>query len=231
MFPIGDDNPTRRPPVITTTLLIANILVFLLQITGGDGFIIRWSFIPLRLTAWLNGAADISVVFTVFTAMFMHASIGHIGGNLLFLWIFGDNVEDEFGRLLYLVFYLLCGIVATLAQYFTDPFSRIPNLGASGAISGVLGAYVIMHPLARVRLFFWPFSLFIGTLPIPAFLWIGFWFFLQLVSGFQSLGMIMDQGGVAFWAHIGGFVSGLVLVWVFRRLSRRPPRPYISRRY
>jgi membrane associated rhomboid family serine protease len=141
-------------------------------------------------------------------------------GNLLFLWIFGDNVEDNFGRGPYLLFYLLCGVAATLAQYFTDPLSRIPNLGASGAISGVLGAYIVLYPVAAVRLFVWPFSLFIGTFPLPAFLWIGIWFLMQLVPGIQALGQL-SEGGVAFWAHIGGFIAGLALIWLFRR---RPPR-------
>lgn len=223
MFPIGDDNPTRRPAVVNKALLIINVLVFLVEMVAGDDFIIRWSFIPARFTAFLEGSGDVFVLLTFFSAMFMHAGIAHILGNLLFLWIFGDNVEDDLGRIPYLSFYLTCGIGATFAQYFTNPASSIPNLGASGAISGVLGAYLLMHPLARVRLFIWPLSLLVGTLPIPAILWIGFWFYLQLVSGFDALGAMIDEGGVAFWAHIGGFLVGVVLavlLWPLRRRMR-----------
>ncbi len=229
MFPIGDDNPTRRPTVVNKILILLNVLVFLLELVGGDDFIITWSFIPASFSDWLNGEGSAFVLLTIATAMFMHAGIAHIFGNMLFLWIFGDNVEDEFGRVPYLVFYLVCGVGATLAQYLVNPISQIPNLGASGAISGVLGAYLVMHPLARVRLFVWPFSLFVGTIPLPAVLWIGVWFYLQLASGFDQLGMMIDQGGTAFWAHIGGFVVGFVLVWFLRPWGRRAREAYASR--
>lgn len=220
MFPVRDDNPTRRAPVVNNALIIANVVAFLMQIALGDRFTIDWSFVPRELTDLLSGDGGYDVVATMLSAMFLHGSIGHIVGNLLFLWIFGDNVEDNFGRGAYLIFYLLCGAAATLAQYVTDPLSRIPNLGASGAISGVLGAYIVLYPVAAVRLFVWPFSLFLGTFPLPAFLWIGIWFVMQLVPGLQALGQV-SEGGVAFWAHIGGFVAGLALIWIFRR--RRPP--------
>jgi membrane associated rhomboid family serine protease len=220
MFPIGDDNPTRRTPVVNTLLIVANIVVFVVQLLQGTEFILRWAFIPARLTAVLDGIGGPEVLATIFTAMFMHASIGHIVGNLLFLYIFGDNVEDNFGHIPYLFFYLLCGVAATFAQYFTDPISTIPNLGASGAISGVLGAYIVLYPTVRVRLFIWPFSLFLGSLGLPAFLWIGFWFGMQLLPAVQTLGRMMNEGGVAFWAHVGGFVAGVLLVLVFRRRPR-----------
>lgn len=230
MFPLGDDNPTHRTPIINWMLIIANIFVFILEIRGGDDFIFRWSFIPLRLSRFLQGEFDPDVWLTVFSAMFMHAGIGHIAGNLLFLWIFGDNVEDMFGHFSYLVFYLICGIGGTFFQYLTNPFSQVPNLGASGAISGVLAAYMIMFPRARVRLAIWPLVLLIGTIPVPALVLIGIWFFMQLSSGVQLLGMMTDVGGVAYWAHIGGFVVGFVLVW-FLRPRRRQPTPRYDLRY
>ncbi len=223
MIPIGDNNPARRFPVVNWILIVLNIVVFVIEIQQGDDFIIRWSFIPIRLTAMMRGEEEVFVLFTILSAMFLHAGSGHILGNLLFLWIFGDNVEDAFGHLPYLFFYLFCGIGATFIQYGTDPLSRIPNLGASGAISGVLAAYMILYPWAIVRLAIWPIVLLIGTIPVPALLLIGVWFFMQLASGFQTLGAMMDQGGVAYWAHIGGFVIGAVLVWFLR-----PRRPRLS---
>lgn len=222
MFPIHDENPTRRAPVINNWLLAANVIVFVLEIAFGERFVLRWSFVPLELSALLEGRGSLDVLATVFSAMFLHGGVGHLVGNLLFLWIFGDNIEDNFGSGPYLLFYLICGVAATLAQWFVAPLSNIPNLGASGAISGVLGAYLVLFPGASVRVFVWPFSLFLGTFGVPALLWIGFWFVLQLFSGVQDLGQ-MVEGGVAFWAHIGGFVAGLALVFVFR--SRRPPTP------
>lgn len=223
MIPIGDNNPTRRFPVVNWILIVLNIVIFVVEMQQGNDFIIRWSFIPARLTAMVRGEEEVFVLVTILSAMFLHAGIGHIFGNLLFLWIFGDNVEDAFGHLPYLFFYLFCGIGATLIQYWTDPLSRIPNLGASGAISGVLAAYMILYPRAMVRLAIWPIVLLIGTIPVPALLLIGVWFLMQLASGFQTLGAMMDQGGVAYWAHIGGFVIGAVLVWFLR--PRRPRSP------
>lgn len=224
MIPIGDNNPTRRVPVMNWLLIMLNIVIFMVEMQAGEDFIIRWSFIPARLTAMVLGAEEVVVLVTILSAMFLHAGIGHIAGNLLFLWIFGDNVEDAFGHLRYLLFYLCCGIGATLIQYGTDPLSRIPNLGASGAISGVLAAYMILYPWAMVRLAIWPLVLLIGAIPVPALLLIGVWFLMQLASGFQTLGAMTDQGGVAYWAHIGGFVVGAVLVWLFRPRRPRSPR-------
>jgi membrane associated rhomboid family serine protease len=213
-FPVQDENPTRHPPVLNNMLIIANIAVFVCQLVLGEQFILTWSFVPARLTALLSGDGDVRVLLTMLSAMFMHGSIGHIAGNMLFLWVFGDNIEDHLGSVGFLAFYLVCGVLATLAQYVVDPTGTIPNLGASGAISGVLGAYIILFPFARVSLFFWPFSLLLGTLAVPAFLWLGLWFVLQLATGFQEWGR-MFAGGVAFWAHIGGFVAGLILIRVF----------------
>lgn len=226
MFPLGDDNPTRRTPVVNWSIIVVTILVFLLQLSFGDDFTISWSFIPARLSLWLAGEESATALLTIISAMFLHGGIAHIGGNLLFLWIFGDNVEDMFGRLPYLVFYLLCGIGATLIQYWSNTQSPIPNLGASGAISGVLAAYLVMFPWQRVRLFIWPLAIFIGTIPVPAVLLIGLWFFMQLSAGYQELvGAASETGGVAYWAHVGGFLVGLLLVFFFRP-RRRPSYGY-----
>lgn len=230
MFPVRDDNPTRRVPVVNNALIAINVVVFIFELLLGDRFVYSWSFVPRELSDLLAGDGSFDVVLTMFSAMFLHGSIGHIIGNMLFLWIFGDNVEDNFGSGPYLIFYLLCGLAATLAQFFVDPRSAIPNLGASGAISGVLGAYIVLYPVAAVRLFVWPLSFFIGTFALPAFLWIGIWFVMQLIPGIQGLGAV-SEGGVAFWAHIGGFVAGLLLIGFFRQ-RRPPPRPpYNAWRY
>lgn len=217
MIPLGDDNPTRSTPFVNWALILANILIFVLQILNGDDFTIRWSFIPAELRLWLSGEGSTHALLTILSAMFLHGGIAHIGGNMLFLWIFGDNVEDMFGHIPYLIFYLLCGIGATLIQYWSNSDSPIPNLGASGAISGVLAAYLVMFPWARVRLFIWPLVIFTGTIPVPALLLLGIWFFMQLSAGYQEMvGAAQSEGGVAYWAHVGGFVVGFILVFFFR---------------
>jgi membrane associated rhomboid family serine protease len=231
MFPVGDENPTARTPVVNWILIALNLVMFALEMLGGDTFILRWAFIPQRFTEFLQGSGDWTQPLTVFSAMFLHAGVSHIVGNLLFLWIFGDNVEDQYGHLPYLIFYLLCGIVATFAQYAVGPNAAIPNVGASGAISGVMAGYLLMFPRAAVRIFIWPFSIFLGNFGVPAWTMIGLWFVLQLVSGFQGLGAFSAeaaQGGVAYFAHIGGFVGGLLLHVPFRpRSIRRAPAYYV----
>jgi|HigsolmetaAR206D_1030411.scaffolds.fasta_scaffold05248_2 Uncharacterized membrane protein (homolog of Drosophila rhomboid) len=227
MFPLGDDNPTLRTPIINWLLIAINIIVFLAQLQQDSDFTIRWSFIPLELSAWMAGQAPISVLLTIVTSMFLHGGIGHIAGNLLFLWIFGDNVEDRIGHITYLWFYLLCGVGATLIQYSSDRFSPIPNVGASGAISGVLAAYMVMFPLARVRLAIWPLVIFFGTIPIPAFILVGLWFFMQLSAGYQEMvGAVSGEGGVAYWAHVGGFVVGFVLIFFVKPRRSAFYQPY-----
>jgi membrane associated rhomboid family serine protease len=224
MFPVNDENPTRGPAPINILIIILNFIVFALQIFGGDAFVLSWAFIPARLSAFLSGNESPQALLTIFSAMFMHGGIAHILGNMLFLWIFGDNVEDQFGHLRYLIFYLVCGVVATFAQYIIDPSSPIPNLGASGAIAGVLGAYLLMFPRARVNLFVWPLSVLLAIftrspyLRLPAWLLLGLWFAMQVWLGVEGLAS-MAEGGVAFWAHVGGFVAGVVLA-LFLRPSR-----------
>ncbi|KAF0110840.1 MAG: Rhomboid family protein [Chloroflexi bacterium] len=212
MLPIGDDNSQRRLiPVVTWGLVAINLVVFLLELAGGDSFIMTWSFIPARFIT--NPAADF---ITLFTAMFMHAGWMHLGGNMLYLLIFGDNVEDRFGHFKFLVFYILAGLVASFAQFAVSMFSDIPNLGASGAIAGVLAAYLLLFPKGRVRVLVMRWIVY-----MPAIIVIGAWILLQLVSGIGSISSAADTGGVAYMAHIGGFVAGLVLTLFFRGRARQ----------
>jgi membrane associated rhomboid family serine protease len=207
MFPIGDDNSARRlQPLVTYALIAINILFFFFEFLGGDAFIEAWSFVPSRFMA--NPLGD---AVTIFTSMFMHAGLVHIGGNMLYLWIFGDNVEDRFGHVRFLAFYLVSGIAATFSQLAFSMGSTIPNLGASGAIAGVLGAYILLFPQRKVRVMIGN-----GITEMPSLVVIGLWFVLQLFSGVGSLGATADTGGVAFMAHIGGFVAGFVLAFFLR---------------
>jgi len=207
MLPIGDDNSARRSaPLVTYALIALNILFFFLELSGGDAFIQKWAFVPSRFLA--NPGADF---LTIFTSMFMHAGLVHLGGNMLYLWIFGDNIEDRFGPVKFLIFYLLCGIAATLAQLAFSMGSNVPNLGASGAIAGVLGSYILLFPQGRVRVLQGQ-----QIIQVPALIVIGFWIVLQLFSGIGSITAAADTGGVAYMAHIGGFVAGFVLTFLFR---------------
>ena len=207
MFPIGDDDSSRRTaPLVTYALVALNVLFFFVELNGGDAFVGKWAFVPRRFMA--NPAADFP---TLFTSMFMHGGWLHLGGNMLYLWIFGDNVEDRFGHLPFTIFYLLCGLAATFAQLMFSLGSRVPNLGASGAIAGVLGAYILLFPQGRIRVLQ-------GTqvVQMPALMVIGFWIVLQFFSGIGSIANTADTGGVAYMAHIGGFLAGCVLTFLFR---------------
>jgi membrane associated rhomboid family serine protease len=211
MFPIGDDNSNRRiVPWVTYILIALNLVFFVLELTGGDAFIMKWAFVPSRFLA--NPAGEF---LTLFTSMFMHAGWLHLGGNMLYLWIFGDNVEDRFGHGKFIIFYLLCGLLATFAQLAFNSGSDIPNLGASGAIAGVLGAYIILFPKGRI-------SVLSGsrTVQMSALIVIGLWIVLQLFSGIGSIAASSDVGGVAYMAHIGGFVAGILLTFLFRESSK-----------
>jgi membrane associated rhomboid family serine protease len=213
MFPVGDDNSQRRTvPYVTFALIGLNVLIFLLELSGGDQFIANWAFVPSRFSADPGTNA-----VTIFSAMFMHGGWLHLFGNMLFLWIFGDNVEDRFGHTKFLIFYLLAGIAATFAQYATAPESGIPNVGASGAIAGVLGSYILLFPQSRV-------NVLLGRqiVAMPAFMVLGLWIVLQLVSGVGTIGYTdesANSGGVAYMAHIGGFVAGLLMTFLFRGSS------------
>jgi len=207
MLPTGDDNSSRRiTPLVTYILIVLNAIFFIVELNGGDPFVMQWAFVPTRFLA--NPVAESP---TLFTSMFMHAGLLHIGGNMLYLWIFGDNVEDRFGHVKFLIFYLICGLAATGLQLVFSLDSSIPNLGASGAIAGVLGAYLLLFPKARVSVLSGR-----GVIPVPALLVIGLWFVLQLFSGIGSIFDTADTGGVAYMAHIGGFIAGLVLAFLLR---------------
>jgi len=213
MFPIGDDNSARRTvPVVTYGLIALNILFFLVELVSGDAFIIRWAFVPSRFLS--NPIGDF---LTLFSSMFMHAGWLHLIGNMLYLWIFGDNVEDRFGHIKFTIFYLLCGLVATFAQLVFSLGSNVPNLGASGAIAGVLGAYLLLFPRGKIKVLQGQ-----GVIQVPALIVIGLWFVLQFFSGLGSITDAAQTGGVAYMAHIGGFVAGFVLTFLLR--GRTTPR-------
>jgi membrane associated rhomboid family serine protease len=207
MFPIGDDNSGRRTfPIVTYALLALNILFFFVELSGGDAFVKQWAFVPSRFLA--NPSADFP---TLFTSMFMHGGWLHLGGNMLYLWIFGDNVEDRLGHGTFIVFYFVCGLAATFAQLMFNAGSQVPNLGASGAIAGVLGSYILLFPQGRVRVLQGQ-----QVVQMPALVVLGFWIVLQLFSGIGSISNTADTGGVAYMAHIGGFVAGCILTLALR---------------
>ncbi|HJQ37912.1 MAG TPA: rhomboid family intramembrane serine protease [Thermoanaerobaculia bacterium] len=235
MIPLRDENPRRTFPVVNYALIALNVLGFLWELSLGqnlDQQIVRVSFIPARF--WLPGywTADL---YSIVISMFLHGSFMHIGSNMLYLWIFGDNIEDRLGHVRYLIFYLLCGFGATLAHAIFSPASRLPAIGASGAIAGVLGAYLLLWPHARVLTLI-PIFFFITIRELPAVIILGLWFVLQFFSGIGSLGVpdAQNMGGVAYFAHIGGFVCGMLLIFVmggFRRVRRRePPPPWWAQR-
>jgi len=214
MFPIRDHNPSSRTPWVTYALVAANVVVFLFQWRFADNgpalsdFYDRWALIPAAVT--YDGAYQ-----QLFTSMFLHAGFMHIGGNMLFLWIFGDNLEDQMGHAPYLIFYFACGLAAGLTQVLTDPASTTPTVGASGAIAGVMGGYLLLFPRARVDILV-IFIIFFRVFSIPAFLLLGLWFGLQVLGEFDSRGA---TGGIAYLAHIGGFLAGLLLtmpLWLWR---------------
>ena len=213
MFPIGDDNSARRIfPLVTYVLIALNVVFFLVELSGGDAFIEKWAFVPSRFLA--NPTGDF---LTILTSMFMHAGWVHLGGNMLYLWIFGDNVEDRFGHIIFLIFYLLCGVAATFVQLAFSTGSNVPNLGASGAIAGVLGAYLLLFPKGKVNVLMGR-----GVIPMPALVVIGLWIVLQFFSGIGSIANTADTGGVAYMAHIGGFVAGFVLTLLLGRNRKTP---------
>jgi membrane associated rhomboid family serine protease len=221
VFPIHDDNPTRTTAYVTYTLIAINILVFLYELSLTppqlERFFQLYSVVPRELTANLSGIPvnqPIPEPLTLVTCQFLHGGLAHILGNMLFLWIFGNNIEDQLGHVKYLIFYLACGVLAALSQWFFSAQSAIPSLGASGAIAGVLGAYILRFPHARVRtlVFLGPFITFPA---IPAIFFLGIWFIQQALYGVATLSVEsnigMENGGVAYFAHIGGFVFGAIL--------------------
>ncbi len=239
MIPLHDDIPSPRVPVVNYALIVLNVVAFLHELTLGpaiEAFFRQWAVVPREVTtAWLqltHGVIQTDVWLTVLTAMFLHGGWLHLLGNMLSLWIFGDNVEGRLGHVGFLLFYLFAGAVATLLQVAVNPMSTIPNLGASGAIAGVLGCYLILFPDARV-LTLVPLGFFLTTIRIWAWIYLVLWFAIQAVQGVSMLAPARaDVGGVAWWAHIGGFVVGIA-VGVASRATRRPPprNPYADRWY
>jgi rhomboid family protein len=225
MIPLKDLNPRRTFPIITLGLIAVNVAVFLYQLTlppqAMKEFVMAYALVPAKLNQALAGSAGVplqAALLPFLTSMFLHGGWLHIIGNMWFLWIFGDNVEDELGHFRYLIFYLLCGIGSGVAQTLFSWGSRIPALGASGAISGVLGAYMIFFPRAQILTLI-PLIIFFFTVKLPALFFIGFWFVLQFLSGMGSLQSGGAGGGVAWWAHVGGFLLGILLV-----KTAMPPR-------
>jgi len=232
MFPYRDENETQRAAIVTGTIIGLNVLMWIaVQGAGATVPLARsvcdLGLIPGELTASLAPGTRFSLgdglvcatdpgrqVSHLFTSMFMHGSWMHLLGNMWFLWIFGNNVEDSMGRLRFIAFYLLCGLAAAMGQIVTDPSSAIPMVGASGAISGVMGAYLLLYPNVRVFALV-PLGFFITSMALPAWVMLGYWFLIQFVSGLAAFGG--EVGGVAFWAHVGGFVAGVVLIKLFAR--------------
>jgi len=223
MIPIGDVNPRRRFPTITVLLILTNVIVFLYQLSLSPDqlqrFVSSAAIIPARIVA----QPDLRALSTIITSTFMHGGVAHIVGNMLYLWIFGDNIEEMLGHGRYLVFYLLAGIVAGVAQIAVYPRSTIPTLGASGAVAGVLGAYAVLYPRARIRSIVFVFY-FIRFIELPALLVLGFWFVIQLFQGVAALATI-QSAGVAWFAHIGGFAMGMLAGALLRSRARHRLRP------
>jgi membrane associated rhomboid family serine protease len=231
MFPLKDDNPTTIVPVVTLILIAINVAVFLYQVSlkppALQLFIYEYGTVPALVTGAKSlpeSLAKIPPFLSIFSSMFLHGGWMHLIGNLWFLWIFGNNIEEAMGGLRYLLFYLACGFIASLCQIFWNVRSVLPTVGASGAIAGVLGAYVMLYPRARVLVLIF-LGFFIRVLYIPAGVVLGFWFLIQLLSGSEA--GKQDMGGVAFWAHIGGFVAGALLIGLFKKKGIHffnPPR-------
>ena len=210
LIPIHDDNPTRSFPWLTVLLIAGNIAIFGFEVTRSPAelaqFIDRWAFVPARLQ---TGPA-LAALLTVVTSAFLHGGWLHLGGNMLYLWVFGNNIEDRLGPIRFVLFYLACGLAAALAQTAAAPMSPVPMVGASGAIAGVLGAYLMLFPRAKVVTIV-PIFFYIEAAALPAAFVIGFWFVLQIAQGLSALGGTMETG-VAWWAHVGGFAAGIALV-------------------
>jgi membrane associated rhomboid family serine protease len=239
MIPLKDDIPSYSPPVVTVALISINCLIFFYLSFLGEGFqlaLVKWGAIPFEVTHGVELTPELAIPFEVthgveltpelsffaplslFSSMFLHGGFLHLAGNMLYLWIFGDNVEDQLGHVKFFIFYILCGLAASLLHIITAPNSKVPMVGASGAIAGVLGAYMIRFPRARIlTLIFLGF--FIRIVAVPALFVLGFWFILQLLYAFPSIGS--TSGGVAWFAHVGGFLAGIVLFKLFSAFSKR----------
>ena len=221
LLPLKDDNPSSSFPLVTIGIILANVLIFFHQITldfaANQRFVFQWGAIPYQITHGkvLHVVPSIPLPLTIFSSMFLHGGFLHLFGNMLYLWIFGNNIEDTLGHFRFFLFYLVCGLLAALVQIISDPNLKVPMVGASGAIAGILGAYVLLFPGARILTLFF-FFIFVKLIRIPALIILGFWFFIQLLSVGGA-----NVSNVAFFAHIGGFLGGLILVKVFQPRQSR----------
>jgi membrane associated rhomboid family serine protease len=225
MLPLSDHNPRETTPFINYILVAANVLMFFWELSFGPDIeraLYAFAFVPARF--WASPDVVVNAV-RILISMFLHGGWVHLGGNMLYLWIFGDNIEDRLGHARYVVFYIACGVIATMTHAVMNPGSRLPSIGASGAIAGVLGAYLVLFPRAQVTTLI-PIFVFITVREIPAVIVLGLWFVLQLFVGAASIGVpeAQNAGGVAYFAHIGGFVAGMLLVVVMGGMRRRPRR-------
>jgi membrane associated rhomboid family serine protease len=234
VVPLRDDNPTTTTPVVIYGLIGLNIAVFVFQLNlsreGLDSFFDAWALVPVQLTESFQGALEAPAYewITLVSSQFLHGGFFHVGGNLLYLWVFGNNIEDQLGHVKFLIFYLGCGVLAGMTQWVFDPYSTVPTIGASGAIAGVMGAYILRFPRASIVTLI-PLIIFFTTVRIPAIFFLGFWFVQQALFSLASLSTDVNLGssGVAYWAHSGGFVFGLILGPLLglmaskRRLTRR----------
>jgi membrane associated rhomboid family serine protease len=231
MFPLRDDNPITITPFVTWILIAINVAVFLYQVTlppkAGQLFVMQFGSIPSVVLGSRSLPANFAAIpplFSIFTSMFLHGGWMHLVGNMWFLWVFGNNIEEAMGHFRFVSFYLICGIIASISHILSSPNSVIPSIGASGAIAGTLGAYVMLYPRARVwTLIFLGF--FVRLMYIPAGVILGFWIIIQFLNG--SMAGRQDAGGIAFWAHIGGFIAGVLLVGLFKKRNVKffnPPR-------
>ena len=225
MIPLKDENPAQTIPVVNILLIFANMAIFLFQhfLASSDvqTLFLRLGFIPYELTRFVDQAppALVPLPLTIFTAMFMHGGLVHLLSNMLFLWIFGDNVEDKLGHIKYFCFYVLCGVAGAIGHILTNPHSQVPSIGASGAIAGVMGAYMWLFPRARIVTLL-ILLIYVQVIKVPAIVMIGYWIFIQVLSGFGAWGS-RAGGGVAWFAHVGGFVAGLFIVIIMKKGRRR----------
>ncbi len=228
MIPIRDRNPSGTFPFVTIGIISVNVLIFLYELSLGSDLVVflnQYGVVPIKVTHYFqsSGLTSIETFFPFLSSTFLHGGFIHLIGNMWFLWIFGDNIEDKLGHVKYLLFYILCGAIASSAHVFFNSQSEIPCVGASGAIAAILGAYMVTFPRARVITVV-PIFFFIQVIELPAVVVIGFWILIQFFSGAVSLTTsASDGGGIAWWAHVGGFVSGIILFYIIRILFVRKP--------
>jgi len=227
MIPIRDRNPSGTFPYVTIGIIIVNVLIFLYELSLGSGlgeFIMKFGVVPLKVS-YYSQVPDLTFINTFFpfiSSMFLHGGFVHLIGNMWFLWIFGDNIEDKLGHFKFIAFYFLCGIIASSVHVFFNSQSNVPCVGASGAIAGVLGAYMVTFPRARVVTIV-PLFVFIQVMELPAIVVLGFWFVIQFFNGAASITASASGAGVAWWAHIGGFAAGVIILYIIRIFSVRKP--------